>query len=160
MNVLGIWDGHDSGAALLQDGCLTFAVNEERLSRRKLEVQFPVRSIDACLSHAGLRPDSINLIAASTFDPAKTLGRWWPGSKERYYAVRRRKSAPGVLAGLTRAVTYRMTEWSPVPPSKSLSRVSLHLKNFRERIFSLRNCANSYKINSQKFTAQSIICFK
>ena len=37
MNVLGIWDGHDSGAALLQDGRLRFAVNEERLSRRKLE---------------------------------------------------------------------------------------------------------------------------
>jgi carbamoyltransferase len=126
VNVLGIWDGHDSGAALLQHGRLSFAVNEERLSRRKLEVQFPARSIDACLSHAGLRPDAIDLIAASTFDPAKTLGRWWPGSKERYYAVRRRKSAPGALAGLTRAVKYRMTEWPPVPPTKSLSRAALH----------------------------------
>ena len=47
MNILGIWDGHDSGAALLQDGLLQFAVNEERLSRRKLEVVFPVRSIEA-----------------------------------------------------------------------------------------------------------------
>ena len=125
MNVLGIWDGHDSGAALLQDGRLTFAVNEERLTRRKLEVRFPFRSIDACLSQSGLKPDSIHLIAASTFDPAKTLGRWWPGSKERYYAVRRRKSAPGALAGLTRAVKYRMTEWPPVLATKELSRVAL-----------------------------------
>jgi carbamoyltransferase len=125
VNVLGIWDGHDSGAALLQDGRLTFAVNEERLSRRKLEIQFPNRSIAACLSHAGLTPQSINLIAASTFDPAKTLARWWPGSKERYYAVRRRKSPPGALAGLTRAVKYRLTEWAPVPPSKALSRMAL-----------------------------------
>jgi carbamoyltransferase len=125
VNVVGIWDGHDSGAALLRDGRLTFAVNEERLSRRKLEVQFPIRSIAACLSHAGLNPDSINLIAASTFDPAKTLARWWPGSKERYYAVRRRKSPPGALAGLTRAVKYRLTEWAPVPPLKALSRVAL-----------------------------------
>ena len=41
LNILGIWDGHDSGAALLQDGRLRFAVNEERLTRRKLEVRFP-----------------------------------------------------------------------------------------------------------------------
>jgi carbamoyltransferase len=125
VNVLGIWDGHDSGAALLQDGRLTFAVNEERLTRRKLEVRFPSRSIDACLSQSGLRPDSIHLVAASTFDPAKTLGRWWPGSKERYYAVRRRKAAPGALAGLTRAVKYTMTEWPPVFPTKELSRMAL-----------------------------------
>ena len=35
----------------------------------------------------------------STSDPAKTLGRWWPGSKERYYAVRRRKARPGRAGG-------------------------------------------------------------
>ncbi len=56
VNVLGIWDGHDSGAALLQDGRLRFAVNEERLTRRKLEVRFPTRSIEACLAYAGLEP--------------------------------------------------------------------------------------------------------
>ncbi len=38
------------------------------------------------------RPEQIDVVAASTSDPAKTLGRWWPGSKERYYAVRRRKA--------------------------------------------------------------------
>ena len=125
MNILGIWDGHDSGAALLVDGRLRFAVNEERLTRRKLEIAFPSRSIEMCLARAGLRPDQIDLVAATTSDPAKTLGRLWPGSKERYYAVRRRKSAPGPLAGLTRAVKYRMTEWAPGPISKSLSEGAL-----------------------------------
>jgi carbamoyltransferase len=125
LNVLGIWDGHDSGAALLQDGRLSFAVNEERLTRRKLEVRFPLRSIDACLAHAGLSANAIDLIAASTFDPAKTLGRWWPGSKERYYAIRRRISAPGALSGLTRAAKYRMTEWPPLSVTRGLSRVAL-----------------------------------
>jgi carbamoyltransferase len=125
VNVLGIWDGHDSGAALLQQGRLVFAVNEERLTRRKLEVRFPARSIDACLRYSGLRPDDIDVVAASTFDPAKTLGRWWPGSKERYYAVRRRKAAPGPLAGLTRIVKYRMTEWSPGRISRRLSSLAL-----------------------------------
>ena len=90
MNILGIWDGHDSGAAVLRDGQVAAAINEERLTRRKLEIAFPGRAIAACLSQAGLTPDRIDAVAATTSDPAKTLGRLWPGSKERYYAVRRR----------------------------------------------------------------------
>ncbi|HEU4936775.1 MAG TPA: carbamoyltransferase C-terminal domain-containing protein [Vicinamibacterales bacterium] len=125
MNILGIWDGHDSGAALVQDGRLTFAVNEERLTRRKLEIVFPTRSIEACLRHAALSPDRIHIVAATTCDPAKTLGRLWPGSKERYYNVRRRKIAPGPLAGLTRTMKYRMTEWSPGPVSRAISSMVL-----------------------------------
>ena len=125
MNVLGIWDGHDSGAALLQDGKLRFAVNEERLTRRKLEVRFPARSIDACLAHVGLNPSQIDLVAASTSDPAKTLSRWWQGSKERYYAVRRRRARPGPFAELTRGLKYRVTEWPPRPPCAALSRLAL-----------------------------------
>jgi carbamoyltransferase len=125
VNVLGIWDGHDSGVALLQDGKLRFAVNEERLTRRKLEVRFPTHSIDACLAYAGLAPARVDLVAVSTFDPAKTLGRWWPGSKERYYAVRRRKARAGPLAKLTRVLKYRMTEWGPGPAVHALSRVAL-----------------------------------
>jgi carbamoyltransferase len=125
VNVVGIWDGHDAGAALLEDGRVRFAINEERLTRRKLEVRFPDRSIADCLAFAGLAPAQIDLVAISTADPAKTLGRWWPGSKERYYAVRRRKGAPGALAGLTRLVKYRMTEWAPGPVSRTLSRLAL-----------------------------------
>ena len=125
MNVLGIWDGHDAGAALLQDGRVRFAVNEERLTRRKLEVRFPARSIDACLTFARLDPRHVDLVAASTTDPAKTLGRWWPGSKERYYAVRRRKALPGPLAGLTRLMKYRMTEWPPGAVSRTLSGMAI-----------------------------------
>ncbi|MEO6236803.1 MAG: carbamoyltransferase C-terminal domain-containing protein [Vicinamibacterales bacterium] len=121
MNILGIWDGHDSGAALLCGGEVRFAVNEERLSRRKLEIAFPHRSIDFCLTAANLHPEQIHVVAATTSDPAKTLGRVWPGSKERYYAVRRRKIAPGPLSTLTRAVKYRMTEWAPGPLSRTIS---------------------------------------
>jgi carbamoyltransferase len=125
VNVIGIWDGHDAGAALLQDGRVRFAINEERLTRRKLEIRFPTQSIEACLAFAGLRPNQVDAVAISTTDPAKTLGRWWVGSKERYYAVRRRKVDPGPLAGLTRFVKYRMTEWSPGALSRGLSRVAL-----------------------------------
>ena len=122
---MGIWDGHDSGAALLVDGRLRAAINEERLTRRKLEVRFPSRAIEACLHEGGLTPADIGLVAMSTSDPAKTLGRWWPGSKERYYAVRRRQAEPGPLAGLARRIKYRMTEWAPGPISRRLSRLAL-----------------------------------
>lgn len=125
MILLGIWDGHDAGAALLENGEVRFAVNEERLTRRKLEIRFPTRSIEACLRFAGLGPDRIDVVAASTTDPAKTLGRFWPGSKERYYGVRRRKVEPGPLAALTRRAKYRMTEWPPGIASRAASGFAL-----------------------------------
>jgi carbamoyltransferase len=125
VNVLGIWDGHDAGAALLQGGRLRAAINEERLTRRKLEVRFPSQAIAACLSMGGLSPGNVDLVAISTSDPAKTLGRWWPGSKERYYAVRRRKAEPGVLESVTRGLKYRITEWRPGRISTALSRMAL-----------------------------------
>ena len=75
MNVLGVWDGHDAGAVLLVDGHVRAAMNEERFTRRKLEVQFPAQSIAACLAAAGLRAHDVALVSASTSDPAKALGR-------------------------------------------------------------------------------------
>ena len=122
MNILGIWDGHDSGAAVLRDGTLRFAVNEERLSRRKLEVAFPVRSIEACLHGAALERADVHLVAVSTSDPAKTLARIWPGSKERYYAVRRRKAPPGPFSRAIRFSKYHFTELRPGRVSRALSR--------------------------------------
>jgi carbamoyltransferase len=126
VNVLGIWDGHDSGAALLRDGRLSFAVNEERFTRRKLEIRFPQHSVNACLNHARLTPRQVDVVAVSTSDPAKTLGRWWVGSKERYYAIRRRQAKPGPLAALTRSLKYRVTEWPAGRASAALSRRALH----------------------------------
>ena len=96
MNILGIWDGHDSGAALFIDGNLESAINEERLSRRKLEVCFPIRSIKTCLEMAGLSESEIDVVACCTSDVAKTVGRLFPSSKESYYAIRRRRVKPGL----------------------------------------------------------------
>src|SRR4029453_18036498 len=109
--ILGIWDGHDSGAALLINGRLAAAANEERFTRRKLEVCFPRESIASCLRIAGLDPHDVDVVAASTDDVAKTLGRWFPSTKERYYQVRRRKARPGQLAVLTQRAKYAITEW-------------------------------------------------
>jgi carbamoyltransferase len=124
--VLGVWDGHDAGAALLVDARLVAAVNEERFSRRKLEIRFPADSIACCLRMAGLRPCDVDAVACSTSDIAKTLGRFWPGSKERYYAVRRRKTLPGAATRLTRAAKLTITQWPTSGATKRLSRFAIH----------------------------------
>ena len=63
---------------------------------------FPRESIASCLGIAGVDRRDIGLVAASTDDVAKTISRWAPATKERYYHVRRRKAAPGPFAELTR----------------------------------------------------------
>ena len=52
MITLGIWDGHDSGAACFVDGRLAVCINEERLSRRKLEIAFGIFLLSVSLRFA------------------------------------------------------------------------------------------------------------
>ncbi|MFH1981102.1 MAG: carbamoyltransferase C-terminal domain-containing protein [Pseudomonadota bacterium] len=124
--VLGIWDGHDAGAALLDGGRIVMAINEERLTRRKLEVGFPFLSVRACLANAGIGPESVTTIAVSTSDPAKTLTRLVPGLKEAYYLIRRRKKDPGPLDRFKKGFKYKFTELAPNRLSVALSRLNLH----------------------------------
>ena len=125
MNVLGLWDGHDSGAALLCDGRVVAAINEERLSRRKLEVAFPHRSIRACLDLARLDPAAVHVVAVSTSDIAKTLTRLVPQLKERYYLVRRRKAERGLISAATVGAKQVLTTWPPVALSRWMSRLAV-----------------------------------
>ena len=45
---------HDSAAALIHDGRLVAAVQEERFSRIKQDPEFPSRAIEFCLKKAGI----------------------------------------------------------------------------------------------------------
>jgi carbamoyltransferase len=125
MVILGIWDGHDAGAACLVDGRVAAAVNEERLTRRKLEVGFPTQSVGACLAQARVAATDVQVVAASTSDPAKALERLMPWSRERYYRVRRRQVPPGTFAFATRWIKRRVTPWSPTALSRAVSRAVL-----------------------------------
>jgi carbamoyltransferase len=125
MYLLGIWDGHDSGAALIEDNRILFAINEERLTRRKLEIRFPEHSIRACLDSAHLSPRDIKHIAVSTLDFSKTLARVFPQTKEAYYQIRRRKQAPGLFSTLKKRAKYRLTEIGPGPLTKRMSEMVL-----------------------------------
>jgi len=66
MIVLGIsgdQDTHDTSAAIVCNGVLVAAAEEERFSRSKHETRFPLAAIDFCLRAAGLRMDQVHAIA-------------------------------------------------------------------------------------------------
>jgi carbamoyltransferase len=53
---------HDSAAALVIDGLPVAAVQEERLSRRKNDAEFPMQAIEWCLDHASLEPEELDAV--------------------------------------------------------------------------------------------------
>lgn len=54
---------HDSAAALLVDGELVAAAQEERFSRQKHDARFPNQAVNYCMSHAGLGYDDLDHVA-------------------------------------------------------------------------------------------------
>jgi carbamoyltransferase len=54
---------HDSAAALVSDGEVVAAAQEERFSRRKHDARFPGHAAAFCLQHAGITPDAIDYVA-------------------------------------------------------------------------------------------------
>ncbi len=53
---------HDAAAALLQDGQIVAAAQEERFSRKKHDPDFPAQAIRYCLDEAGLRIDDLDAV--------------------------------------------------------------------------------------------------
>ncbi len=54
---------HDSAAALLRDGELVAAAQEERFSRRKYDHRMPVEAIHYCLREAGIGAEDLDFVA-------------------------------------------------------------------------------------------------
>jgi carbamoyltransferase len=59
MMILGISDGKEGSACLLKDGKIIHAVDEERLTRVKMQPGFPKRSVERILSYYGTGIDVI-----------------------------------------------------------------------------------------------------
>ncbi len=63
MKILGISAHyHDSAAALLIDGMPICSVQEERLTRRKGDADFPMAAIEWCLEKGGLDPEQLDAV--------------------------------------------------------------------------------------------------
>ena len=63
MNILGISAFyHDSAAALVRDGGIVAAAQEERFTRRKHDSRFPSHAVEYCLRQAGLSAEQLDFV--------------------------------------------------------------------------------------------------
>jgi len=122
MNILGINAYHgDSSAALVQDGTLVAAVEEERFNRIKHWAGFPAESIRFCLKRGGVTPRELDHIAVS-FNPRANL------RQKIAFAIRRRPSWRAIVDRLKRqsralGIRERLAEACGVPQSEIRARL-------------------------------------
>ncbi len=91
MYVLGIHDGHNSGACILQDGKVVAAVSSERLSRVKNDTGYSAAAVAEALKIAAVKPSDISTVAiASTQRSTKE----WFMQTDTWYKPR----LPGIAA--------------------------------------------------------------
>jgi carbamoyltransferase len=75
MIILGIHDGHNASAAILIDGKIVGAVQEERFTRIKNHYIFPGRSIEWLLESNNLGPDDVTTTVYCNHHMAKSTDR-------------------------------------------------------------------------------------
>ena len=64
MRILGISAFyHDSAAALIEDGAIVAAAQEERFTRKKHDAAFPNHAVEFCLARAGVGLDDVDYVA-------------------------------------------------------------------------------------------------
>lgn len=64
MTILGISAFyHDSAAAIVQDGKIMAAAQEERFTRKKHDESFPINAVKSCLQHCGVAINQVDAIA-------------------------------------------------------------------------------------------------
>lgn len=113
MNILGISAFyHDSAAALIRDGEIIAAAQEERFSRKKHDERFPVHAVRYCLREAGVKPDELDAVAF--YDKPITK---FVRILKTYFSV-----APQGLQSFMMAMPIWMREklWIPLEIEKSL----------------------------------------
>ncbi len=134
MYVLGVWDGHDAGAALIDDDKIVYAANEERFTRRKLEMKFPFNSIMGALAYANIKPTDIEHVAFSTTELTKTMERVFPYMREYYYLFRRRKIPQPRFENFRHNLKYTLTPIGILPLCNAIS-ASYIARNLRHMGF-------------------------
>lgn len=64
MRILGVSAFyHDSAAALVTDGDIVAAAQEERFSRKKHDSRFPVNAVEYCLKEGGIKLEDVDYVA-------------------------------------------------------------------------------------------------
>jgi len=110
-SVLGLNAYHgDASAALVCDGELVAAVEEERFNRIKHWAGFPAESVRYCLEAGNLKPRDLDHVAIS-FDPRANFGRrvgfvlqYRPSTRAVLDRIRRQRMTLGIKEQFARAV--------------------------------------------------------
>lgn len=113
MNILGISAFyHDSAAALVRDGKIIAAAQEERFSRKKHDERFPFHAVRYCLHEGGVGPDDLDAVAF--YDKPITK---FERLLQTYFSV-----APAGLKSFMMAMPIWIREklWIPLEIQKSL----------------------------------------
>ena len=137
--------GHDASAAILVDGKIIAAAEEERFIRDKhAENKFPYEAAKYCLKQAGVRPDEVDVVAFPYAEiPLTTAARWhyamrhWYAPDRALDAIfngnrrfrRNRDRALALMAelGLSRA------RYMPVEHHLAHASSAYHLSGFKEK---------------------------
>ena len=88
---------HDAAAALVQDGALVCAAEEERFTRVKHDSSFPSRAIEFCLDAGGIAGSDLDYVA------------FYENPRAKFRRVVATAAAMGPPA--RDAFTYSMREW-------------------------------------------------
>jgi carbamoyltransferase len=87
LHILGIHDGHNASAALLEDGMLTWAIQEERMVNRKNEPGIPYKAIEHIVKNT-VQENFDEVVLATHFihqaDWYREQNFWEKGRKDYY----------------------------------------------------------------------------
>ncbi len=116
MYILGLTTLGDSAAALIRDGQLVAAVEEERFSRKKHHAGFPYKAIEFCLEHAGI-----------TLADVEHVGHYWKPW------ILRHKAMQALKAGLISPAMFKArADRGVAQVSESYLGMFKHPKRLRE----------------------------
>ncbi|MEE9394786.1 MAG: carbamoyltransferase [Planctomycetota bacterium] len=105
MLVLGFNSTHDCSAALIDNGRIDFAIEEERLTRRKHQGGFPTQSIEAILDYRGIKISDLDAVTYY-WNPYSGLGKFaWHFVRSLPGSLTYARRQPGVwteMVGLKR----------------------------------------------------------
>ncbi len=186
MLTLGIWDGHDSGVAVVEDGKILFAANEERFTRRKQENCFPDKALLSALAVLKLSPSDFDSVAGCTSDFTNFLTRVFPGMKDGFYAYSRRSMGKPAFDSANKLVEYKLGDLGSSglfraaskgiisrklarhgfrPASTTSSRATLRRacppsSHGHARSGSRRTCATSIPFPSRPATWSTMLCIR
>ena len=104
---------HDSAAALLIDGKVIFAIEEEKLSGIKHDNSFPFKAIQKCLEYAHITIDEVDVVCwyenpDLKYDRVKkTLGSYWLKHYKTWSKFKKDwKKGEGILSSILKGIGY------------------------------------------------------